>query len=158
LVIFSSALPGMGKQLGWGLSLLMVVLLIVEWLAARKKDFSWFLWTVSLTLVAGQWVGLPADLNDFVLLILPLVLILATLDRRFSQYGKWIAGAILLFFLVGLWGIFYMTFPDMSSLQQSRIFLFILPFFLLLGLYWVRWWAIRSYRGLIEGLRMVEEF
>jgi hypothetical protein len=158
VAIFSSALPGMGKQLGWGLSLLMVVLLIVEWLAARKKDFSWFLWTVSLTMVAGQWVGIPADLNDFVLLILPLVLILATLDRRFSHYGKWISGAILLIFLVGLWGIFYLTYPEMSSLQQSQIFLFNLPFFLLLGLYWVRWWAIRPYRGLIEELRVVEEF
>ena len=102
VAIFSSALPGMGKQLGWGLSLLMIILLIVEWFAARKKDFSWFLWTVSLTIVVGQWVGIPADLNDFILLILPLVLILATLDQRFSHYGKWIAGASLVIFLGGL--------------------------------------------------------
>ncbi len=53
VAIFSSALPGMGKQLGWGLSLFMIILMIVEWFAARKKDFSWFLWTVSLTIVAS---------------------------------------------------------------------------------------------------------
>jgi hypothetical protein len=158
VAIFSSALPGMGKQLGWGLSLVMTILLIIEWFAARKKEFSWFLWTVSLTIVVGQWVGIPTDLNDFVLLILPLVLILATLDRRFSRYGKWMSGASLVIFLGGLWGIYFLTDPNISSLQQDRLFLFVFPLILLIGLYWVRWWAIRSYRGLIEDLRVVEEF
>jgi hypothetical protein len=46
----------------------------------------------------------------------------------------------------------------MSLLEQSRIFLFIMPFFLLIGLYWVRWWAIRPYRGLIEELKVVEDY
>jgi hypothetical protein len=68
------------------------------------------------------------------------------------------AGASLVIFLGGLWGIYFLTYPDMSSLQQDRLFLFIFPLFLLVGLYWVRWWAIRPYRGLIEELRVVEEF
>jgi len=158
VAIFSSALPGMGKQLGWGLSLLMIILLIIEWFAARKKDYSWFLWTISLTIVVGQWVGIPADLNDFVLLILPLVLILATLDRRFLRYGKWMAGASLVISLGGLWGIYFLTYPNMSSLQQDRLFLFVFPLFLLIGLYWVRWWAIRPQMDFIEDIKAVDRY
>jgi hypothetical protein len=158
VAIFSSALPGMGKQLGWGLSLLMIILLIIEWFAARKKDFSWFLWTISLTIVVGQWVGIPADLNDFVLLILPLVLILATLDRRFLRYGKWMAGASLVIFLGGLWGIYFLTNPNMSSLQQDRLFLFVFPLILLVGLYWVRWWTIRPQMDFIEDIKAVDRY
>jgi len=158
VAIFSSALPGMGKQLGWGLSLVMIILLIIEWFAARKKEFSWFLWTVSLTIVVGQWVGIPTDLKDFVLLILPLVLILATLDRRFSRYGKWMAGASLVIFLGGLWGIYYLTNPNMSSLQQDQLFLFVFPLFLLVGLFWVRWWAIRPQMDFIKDIKAVDRF
>jgi hypothetical protein len=158
VAVFSSGLPGMGRQLGWGLSLLMVLILVIEWWMASGKDFTWFLWTVSLTLVAGQWTGIPADIDDFVFLILPLVVILAAWDRRFAHFGKWLAGISLVILSVGLWGIFYVTNPEMSLLEQSRIFLFIMPFFLLIGLYWVRWWAIRPYRGLIEELKVVEDY
>ena len=158
VTIFSASLPGMGRQLGWGLSLLMIIVLIIEWLAARKKDFTWFLWTVSLTIVAGQWVGIPAKLIDLVLLILPMVLILATLDRRFLKYGKWMAVISLVTFLAGLWGIYYLTYQNISAPKQDRLFLLVIPAVMLVGLYWVRWWAIRPYRGLIEELRVVEGY
>lgn len=154
--VFSSSMPGMGRQLGWGLSLTMVIILIFEWLAARKKDFHWFLWTVSLTLVVGPWIGIPSDPNDFVLLILPLILILAAWDVRFSRFGKWMAGFSLVVLLAGLWGIFTLINPEMTSIQQSRIFLFPLPFLLLIGLYWVRWWATRPKRDYIEELKTIE--
>ena len=158
VAVFSSELPGMGRQLGWVLSVLMTVILIFEWLAARTRDFSWFLWTASLTLVVSQWVGIPADLEDFVLLLLPVVLVLAVWDQRFERLGKWMAGLSLVVLLAGLWGIFASIFPNTGEIQQSRVFLFPLPFFLFIGLYWVRWWAIRPQKDYVEELKSVERF
>jgi len=158
VAVFSSELPGMGRQLGWGLSLIMVIILFFEWLAARKKDFNWFLWTVSLTLVVSPWIGIPSDPNDFVLLILPLILILAAWDQRFSRFGKWMAGIGLLILLAVLWGIFVMNYHELSSLQLSRIFLFPMPFFLLIGLYWVRWWAIKPQVDFIEEISSLDRY
>lgn len=156
--VFSSGLPGMGRQLGWGLSLIMVIILILEWLAARNKGFSWFLWTASLTLVVSQWIGIPADPEDFVLLLLPFVLVLAVWEQRFARFGKWIAGLSLVSLLFGLWMIFARIFPNASSFQLNSVFLFPFPLFLLISLYWVRWWAVRSQGDYVEGLKSVEKF
>ncbi len=43
---------------------------------------------------------------------------------------------------VGIWAIFLKTVTYGAQPQQSPVMFFPLPAFLLLTLYWVRWWAI----------------
>ena len=57
--------PGLGKQLGWLISGVSALILLVEWWLALKKDFRWFLWTVSLTIVISQWIGIPTIPGTF---------------------------------------------------------------------------------------------
>lgn len=156
VVVFSSELPGVGRQLGWGMSLLMILILVIEWLAARGKDFNWFLWTVSLTLVVSPFTGIPASPKDFVLLQLPLSLVLAVWDQRFLHLGKWMAGFSLLVLFTGLWWIFFRTSVDLSVIQQNQIFLFPMPLLLLIGLYWVRWRFVRPPIAYVEDIRAVD--
>jgi hypothetical protein len=156
--IFSTELPGMGRQLGWGFSILMGIILFVEWRAARTKEFSWFLWTASLTFTLSPWLGLPADPNDFLFLLLPFILILAMWDRRFEHFGKWMAGSSILILGIGFWLIYHQSLAKNMSSQENSIFLFLYPLFLLFGLYWVRWWAIRAPKDYVEVLKSVEKY
>jgi hypothetical protein len=46
--------------------------------------------------------------------------------------------------LAGLWALFLITLDSAAGQpQQSPVMFFPLPLLLLLGLYWIRWWAIR---------------
>jgi len=45
--VFATWLPATGRQLGWAMSVILGLILILEWAAVRGKDFRWFLWTGS---------------------------------------------------------------------------------------------------------------
>jgi hypothetical protein len=137
-------LPAAGTRLGWGLTILLVILLLVEWSAARGQDFRWFLWTASLTLVASQWIGIQTDPGNFIVLFFPLVLVFAMWVKHSGTIGRLMVILSLMVLLVGLWALFLVTLePSAGQPQQSPVMFFPLPLLLLLGLYWIRWWAIR---------------
>ena len=154
--LFSTWWPGMGEKLGQMLSAVVFAVLVLEWWLARSaRDFGWFLWTASLSLTAGQWIGLPASPENFVLLLLPLAVIFAGLEERWKLGGRiailigllvisavpwlvyWRAGGTLLFAAVPPAGLLFLT-----------------PLVGLIGLYWVRWWTIRPKRTLLDEMRL----
>ena len=47
------------------------------------------------------------------------------------------------------WAINYFLLDRLGDMSQEIIFLF-LPLFTLIGLYWIRWWAIRPPRILSD--------
>jgi hypothetical protein len=154
---FAEWWPGIGRQLGWLLTAMMGIVLLLEWASARGRDFRWFLWSASLTLVASQWVGIQTDPGNFIVLFIPLVLVFAVWEERWGPRGRWVIIGVMLVLFLGLWAIFLRTVVDAGQPLQHPIMFFPLPLFLLLGLYWVRWWAIRPSRLLVEALRAYDE-
>jgi len=80
--------------------------------------------------------------------------------RRASPRQRLIAGLFVLgvfALFAGLWALFIRTVADVGQPLQHPILFFPLPLFLLIGLYWVRWWAIRPSRLLVEALRAYDE-
>jgi hypothetical protein len=137
-------LPAAGNKLGWLLTILLGILLFVEWSAARGEDFRWFLWTVSLTLVASQWIGIQTDPGNFIVLFIPLVLVFAMWVKHSGTIGRVLVILSVMVLFVGLWALFLFTLDASAGQpQQSPIMFFPLPLFLLIGLYWIRWWAIQ---------------
>jgi hypothetical protein len=148
--------PGIGARLGWGLTIVMVALLIFEWFHARGKGFRWFLWTACLTLIASQWIGIQTDPGNFVVLFIPLMLVLASWEERWGPPGRLVIALLLLVAFVGLWALFLSTVDMQAGALQHPIMFFPLPAMLLIGLYWVRFWAIKQKRFLIDALRSYE--
>jgi len=150
--IFSYWLPGIGKQLGWVLTVFMIGILFWEWRSAFKNDFNRFFWTVCLTLVITNLIGIHNSTVNFVALIPALVLVLAIWDERWGHLGRWLVVLSSVCLFIGLWALFFFgarsgIIPDLNT------FLYLaLPFFLLFGLYWVRWWAIRPPRLPLDDL------
>jgi hypothetical protein len=148
-------MPGVGRQLSWVLILILAVILILEWKAVWGKEVRWFLWTACLTLVINEWIGVKTDPKNFLILYTPLVLVFATWEERWGRQMRWATIASLLFLGIGLWALFFRTLP--AGVQQSHPSLFFpLPLFLFFGLYWVRWWAIRSTQPYFDQLRSAE--
>lgn len=148
--------PGVGRQLAWILTAGVIVLLLVEWSLAIRKDFRWFAWTACLTITIGFWIGIPMRLANFYVLTLPLVLILATLDQRipWKRHLLPIAGSLLA--IVGIWSIFLKLLFDgeVESLANSMIST--VPFLLLIGLFWIRWWCVRPQKLGMDELKAYE--
>jgi len=119
----------------------------------RKKDFRWVLWTGCLTLTISPWIGLPVELDDLVLLLLPLILVLSVWEERFGTQGYWIAATVPVLLLLGLWLLDFRASNAMFPQRAMDALIFPMPLLILIGLYWVRWWAIRPVRTYIEDLR-----
>jgi hypothetical protein len=154
-IFFNQTLPGLGKQLSWLVSGLTILLLVFEWIISIKKDFRWMIWTVSLTLVLSQWTGIPSTPGNFIALIIPAILVPAMLTERWPRGGQWAAVLLAIVIFSWEWVLFYLDLTSSQPAVQINL-IFPLPAILLVGLYWVRWWAIRPRRMLIEELRISE--
>lgn len=151
-MLFRDLWPGLGKPLGWLVTALLVVILIVEWWLSMRKDYLWFIWTACLTMVVSQWIGIPIIPGNFVSLILPLILISAMLTERWPRGGQWVSVLIAVVLFVWEWALYYIDVTSSQPGMQLNLII-PLPLILLIGLYWVRWWAIKPKRLLIEELR-----
>ncbi len=136
--------PEYGSKLGWALTLTLLVVLFLEWRAARGREFRHFLWVACLTLTVTPLLGIPTTITGFTVLFLPLALVFAVAGERWPRAGRWGAGLLLLA-LLGLWYIFWRG----ADVLDAALFLS-LPVFLLIALYWLRWWAIRPPRTWLD--------
>jgi hypothetical protein len=150
-------LPGFGRQLGWGLTIAMLLVCLAEWRNVRGKDFRWFFWTACLTLVASQWVGLPVNPSTAYILNIPVLLIVSIWAQRTDKTGLKLIEASLIVLLLLPWGIDLRAGVPVALTNHDPSHYFVLPFILLIGVFWVRWWAIRPSRLFIEELRSSEK-
>jgi hypothetical protein len=142
--------PGIGRQLGLLFTLVLVVSLFSEWWAARGREFRWFLWTAGVTLIVAQWVGIPAGVENFVALLLPMATVMVVMDERSGRKTRWVIGVVLLFIYAGTWGLYF----GASEGQLRAAMLFLPPLMLLILSYWVRLWAVHPKRLLVEEYKL----
>lgn len=140
--IFNQLWPGHGNTLGWTLSGVLLVTLGYEWSASRGSSFQRVVWVAGLTLAATPLLGFRSELDNLVVLLFPVSLLLMIVRDRWKRLGNGLVW-ILLAFIFGLpWLTGLGWFPSPGGKTQEFLFLF-LPVVTLLGLYWIRWWAIR---------------
>jgi hypothetical protein len=133
--------PAMGERIGYGISIILVVILLAEWWIFRQAEFRGFYWACCLTLTISQWIGIQTDPGNFIVLLPALALVFSVWEERWRRVGNvltWISMALL---LVGIWAVFLATIGP--GAQQSPIMFIPLPGFLLITLYWIRWWAVK---------------
>lgn len=138
-------LPGIRIQIKVGLAFLAGGVLLYEWYLSRKKSFHHFLWVCCLTFVVGQWIGIPTDPGNFIVLFPVITLVIAISDQRWKDKGGLIAAALLLLLFIGLWVVFLATLKQAYQPIQSPLMFLPLPGLLLIGLYWVRWWVSKPH-------------
>jgi len=153
LRIFASWWPVVGPRFGWLLTGFLLIILFIEWRNVRHKDFRHFLWTSSITLAITPLIGFPVIPQSYTLLFFPLILFLSILAERWSRPGRWgVAAFVLIAILLGFWGITAGLFLVGSYAALSQVLALLFPFLLVVGLYWMRWWAVRPPRTWSDSL------
>ncbi len=140
----AAIIPAMGKRIGYGVSGVLAVLLLVEWWISRKSGKVGFVWTACFTIAVSFWIGIQTDPGNFIVGMPALVLVFALWEERWRQGGSMLSLVSMLVLGVGLWVIFLNTLEMGSQPQQGPEMFFPFPAFLLITLYWVRWWAVQS--------------
>jgi hypothetical protein len=145
--------PGLGAQMGWILTFVFGFLLLNEWRLAFGKGPRWFLWTASLTLAAGPLLGLRTDPANLVIVLLPLILVTGLWDERWGGRYGWSSALILTLLFLALWAMVPRGIEDLIYPGLYPVLYFPLPVFTILGLYWVRWLAVRPRGTVMDELR-----
>jgi hypothetical protein len=136
--LFNDWLPGIGTRLAQILRGVVVTVLVVEWVAARRKDTHWLFWTACLTAALTPLVGFGFAPGWVTFSMPGLVLALSVMDRRWGVFGRLLALLVLLLVFFGLWAA--------QIAEVVPVFILVYPIILAVILYWVRWWAIRPPR------------
>lgn len=138
-------LPGIGARLSLSISTVVGAIYIAEWWLVARTSFVHLTWDVALVLVAMQWMMVPTDSSNAVVFLLPCLLFLFFLGERWRLIGRWTGWGIL----GVLWVVAWVRGLQGGMLAPSKDFLIaVIPGVLLIGLYWVRWWAVQGKESL----------
>jgi hypothetical protein len=100
--------PGLGSWGEWVLALAAVGYLLVAWYASLREDTEEALgWAIGMCLVITNLVALRTATTNYVILLLPLVLVFRALQR--ARHGSHLVLLAQNLLLVGLWGLFLTT-------------------------------------------------
>ncbi len=116
----------------------LIVVLLFEWGSVRGKGFDHLLWTVAFSAVLVPFLNIHVSAYFYTFLFFPLALIAKIAEDRWA-YTRWLVSFFLLLIL-GAWGLFLRTENALQLLT------FIFPGFLLVALYWLRWWYLSAPR------------
>jgi hypothetical protein len=143
--ILSTWFPDSKVSIGRIVSIVLGVVLFIEWLGSVNANFRRVVWTASLSLAATPLIGLAVFPSNHVVLLLPFVLILALVWERWQRRRALITFLILFLALFIPFGLYlrsvYIYEPLVNDLIST-----LAPIAALVGLYWMRWWILRSRR------------
>jgi hypothetical protein len=145
-------IPGLKPWLSIVLNGFVLIYLAGVWLRLHSGDDRPFLWASMLTLALTTLVGFRVDSTNGILLLPALFLILRILKERWGLPGQ-IASWLILATAAGFsWLAVIPVISQKVGLEPTSLF-FLLPVMTLIGLFWVRWWAMRAARLPFEILR-----
>lgn len=141
-VLIENWQPELGGRIGWAISGFFLLILLIEWLINLRGTTIAFEWVTALTLTLSFLVGIPALGKNLYMLWFPLIFALDKISLRWDSLGKWFNLIIIALFFAIPW---FLHHPAGSlfayPIDFSNIFF---PFFVVLILYWNRWWTIRA--------------
>jgi hypothetical protein len=133
-----------GSRISIAISVLLGILLIVEWWQANRAGQKQFVWTAMLTLAISTWIGIKISPLNYVLLYPALILGLELLCERWKQRAHGIVLSILALLFLGNWGIYILTLSKELKPGISSFLFFPLPITIIILLYWSKWWVKKS--------------
>lgn len=143
--MLSTWLPNVTFPIARVAGIALAIVLFIEWFEASNAHFRHVVWTASLSLAATPLMGFAIFPSNHVVLILPFILILALVWERWQRY-RLLRIVLLLFFVFLIpFGLYWRVVSVYDPLVNDLIAI-LPPVVSILGLYWMRWWAVRSPR------------
>ena len=143
--IFAHIFPSQNGIYAWIFIGILVIALGYEWNAALSSDPRRFYWAACLSLAVAPLLGFRSEMEHLSVLVIPFALIFAVIHDRWNRIGDFLTSLVLLIVVLVPWAVFFFALPRFGEITQEIMFLF-LPLSTVIGLYWIRWWAIRPPR------------
>ena len=143
--------PDLQFSLARWLTLLAGAILFLEALGAIEGHFRHIAWVVFLALALNPMIGFAIFPTNHVAFVPAVVLIAALVWERWRNIRALLTTLLLILVLLFSHGLYYQI-----SHSPERLFSDLLkilpPILAVLGLYWMRWWAIRPPRIWADGI------
>lgn len=141
--IFARWFPNSKIAVGEIASIGLGIVLFIEWLGSVDAHFRRVVWTAALSLAVTPLMGMAMFPSNYVVLILPFVLILALVWERWKRYQ--VARSVFLFLLVVLIPFWlYIRTVLIYDPLVTDILAVLPPIAAVAGLYWMRWWVLHA--------------
>jgi hypothetical protein len=137
--------PDAGSFIELWFVLLLVVIVFLEWLGAVNSHYRRVVWTACLSLAVTPLMGFAIFPSNHVVLLPSLILIVILVWERWTRQRVWFTLLLLLAsFLVPFW-LYYRVITGAPTIYLDLLTV-LPPIASIVGLYWMRWWAVRSPR------------
>lgn len=139
--ILTSLLPRGGGVAAIALGAVALLYLFWEWNQSLGKSDRWFQWTAAMTIVVTNLVAIRTATTNYVVLLPGLYLVFSVWAERWGSAGRAAVLSIMGVLVIGLWLLFTTT---VAGNVESPIMYLPVPILALVGLWWIRWWAVRE--------------
>jgi hypothetical protein len=143
--ILSIWFPDARVSIGGIVAIVLGILLFMEWLGSVHAPFRRVVWTASLSLAVTPLIGFAIFPSNHVVLLLSFVLVLALVWDRWQRRRMWIPFLVLFLAIVIPFGLYLRAVYVYDPLVNHLISI-LPPVAAIIGLYWMRWWVLRSPR------------
>lgn len=151
LMVVGELFPGASAQIAIVLSLVMLIVMLVEWYGIGEREGRGFHWKLMLTLNLLYLFNLTSEGIYLIWLLAPLFSVYKYLTEKWHVSGKIISWVTYLALIFIHWRRFQLTQNWLP--EESALVILLLPIFTMLGLQWFRWWATVSPKALIDSLK-----
>ncbi len=134
--------PELGGRIGWAVSGVMLLIMLIEWFVNAKGNRDAMEWVLALTLTVGFLVGIPNLGKHLYILWIPAVYAMDKMVLRWERRGQIYCLVLWLISFALPWITHLTIFSFLNPIENLNI---VLPFILFLLLYWNRWWIIDTY-------------
>lgn len=124
-------------------------IVLLEWIGAVRSTFRRIVWTAALSISVTPLLGFAIFPSNHTILLFPLVVILALVWERWNRRRVWWTMLVLGLVVLIPFGLFAASnyyiervYPDLLTLLP--------PIAAIVGLYWMRWQAVRASRPWID--------
>lgn len=143
--------PAIGGKVAGLLTVIVLAFLANEWRLMKPDNSRWFLWGISLTIVAMPILGVPILREDLIFLWFPFTYLLFHLEEIISSKRlPLLTFLILCFVLLSEWVLSLSLRYKLIDSPGSIIELFVPSFILAIWLYWIRWRNLLSPNAILE--------
>lgn len=144
-VILAEWFPQVPFPLGRVISIFIAIVVIIEALGAVNAPFRRLVWVVALALAAMPLAGLAIFPANYVILILPLVLVVSLIWERWKRRRYIVLPFILLVVFAAPFYLYYETVIIYAPFY-TQLLAVLPPLAMVIALYWMRWWVVHTPR------------
>jgi hypothetical protein len=143
--ILSTWFPDSRLPVATAVSIFVIGIVLVEGFSSVNAPFRRVTWTAALALSATPLLGLAMFPANYVVLVLPVILILALVWERWRRWRALRIASIFLAVLV-IPSALYLKTVQIYAPFYTDLLTVLPPVAAVLGLYWMRWWVLHSPR------------